>query len=172
MCGGGEQHGIDAERTAGLGGSFLRSIASMAEGSFGESDGGQKPKASMTELFSSAKVVTEAAQATIAGQKEKVDQGKAAGAAGDLLGGASHYGKLDDKGVVGGYVKKAETYLHEYEASHSTKPGGAAAPAPPNSAPAHDSAPAAAESAPPGGEGEKKESNYGDYLKMAQGFLK
>uniref|UniRef100_A0A7N0TRH4 Nodulin-related protein 1 n=1 Tax=Kalanchoe fedtschenkoi TaxID=63787 RepID=A0A7N0TRH4_KALFE len=103
---------------------------------------------STTELLSSAKVVAGAAKATLAHKTEEVDKGRVAGAAGDLLGAAKHYGKLEEKGGLGKYVGQAETYLHKYESTHSS--GG----------------PAAAQ--------EKKDEHggAGDYLKMAQGFLK
>ncbi|QHO16434.1 hypothetical protein S83_032576 [Arachis hypogaea] len=52
---------------------------------------------STSELFSSAKVVAETAQANISGEADKVDKAKAANAAGDLLDAAGQYGKLDDQ---------------------------------------------------------------------------
>ncbi|XP_010528968.1 PREDICTED: nodulin-related protein 1, partial [Tarenaya hassleriana] len=79
----------------------------------------------------------------------------------DLLGAAGDYGKLDDKAGVGQYLDKAEKYLHQYETTHHTTTGGAA--------PAN---------APPAGEPAVKKddgdsgSGFGDYMKMAQGFMK
>ncbi|XP_068653935.1 nodulin-related protein 2-like [Aristolochia californica] len=125
----------------------------------------KKPQPSTTELFSNAKLVAEAAQATLSNEKEKIDQGKVAGAASDLLAAGSHYGKLDEEKGMGAYVKKAETYLDKYESSHSIK---TAKPAPDSTTAVAENAP----SAPSGGEDEKKENDFGGYLKTAQGFLK
>ncbi|KAJ6847140.1 nodulin-related protein 1-like [Iris pallida] len=114
-------------------------------------------KASPTTLLSSAKVIAEAAQSTLRHDAHGYDKAKAAGAAADLLCAGSHYAKLDESGY-GKYVQKAENYLHQYN-NHSS------------SAPSHSS------SAHPGGAaatahgGSAGGGGYGDYMKMAQGFL-
>ncbi|XP_021910131.1 nodulin-related protein 1 [Carica papaya] len=105
-------------------------------------------KPSSSELLSSAKVVAGAAKATLQHGTTNIDKAKTAGAAADLLAGASHYGKLEEKSF-GKYVDKAENYLHQYETSHSTTPAAA------NEHSSQDTG-----------------TGYGDYLKMAQGFLK
>ncbi|XP_022776798.1 nodulin-related protein 1-like [Durio zibethinus] len=109
------------------------------------------PKPTSSELFSSAKLVAEAAKSTFNNESDKVDKGKVAGAAADLLGAAQDYGKLDKEKGVGQYVGKAENYLHQYENTSVGQPTSAKAEAQPES---HAS----------GG-------GVGDYLKMAQGFL-
>ncbi|RLN39150.1 keratin, type I cytoskeletal 9 [Panicum miliaceum] len=73
------------------------------------------------DLASSAKLVAEAAKLALQDHSlEKVDKGRVAGAAADLLHAASQYGKLEGK-PVGGYLGKAEEYLHQY----GRKEGGA-----------------------------------------------
>ncbi|KAK8686829.1 hypothetical protein V6N13_125846 [Hibiscus sabdariffa] len=67
----------------------------------------------MADLFSSAKTVADAAKSTFNNESDKVDKGKVAGAAADLLGAAEDYGKLDKNTGVGQYVDKAENYLHQ-----------------------------------------------------------
>lgn len=116
---------------------------------------------SNSELMASAKYVAEAAKATFSNESDKVDKAKAAGAAEDLLAAASKYGKLEGNQ----YVEKAEDYLHQYRSSHSTATTDTSG----HSAQGgHDSS-----SVPSGGGGDEKSGGgYGDYLKMAQGFLK
>ncbi|XP_021910464.1 nodulin-related protein 1-like [Carica papaya] len=104
-------------------------------------------KPSPSELLSSAKQVAEAAKATLHHGNTKIDKAKMAGAAADLLAAASHYGKLEGKSL-GKYVGKAENYLHQYHTSHSTSSAA-------NEHSSHGSG-----------------TGYGDYLKVAQGFLK
>ncbi|KAE8681290.1 putative Nodulin-related protein 1 [Hibiscus syriacus] len=114
---------------------------------------GHKP--SKSELLSSAKLVANAAKSALNHESDKVDKGKVAGAAADLLDAAQDYGKLDKNTGIGQYVEKAESYLHKYETSHQ-------------------SAPAAKPESHATGDGEKgKESagGVGDYMKMAQGFF-
>lgn len=125
------------------------------------------PPKSSSELLSSAKLLGEAAQSTFAHKSDGVDKGRVAGAAADLLGAASHYGKLEEKSF-GKYVDKAETYLHQYHTTHSSTPTVA----PGN--PGHSAATAAASHKPSESSGHDEDSGggYGDYLKMAQGFLK
>ncbi|KAM7487479.1 hypothetical protein LguiB_024963 [Lonicera macranthoides] len=76
------------------------------------------PKPTNSELLQSAKLVAEAAQATLRHESDKVEKAKVAGAAADLLNAASTYGKLDEKGL-GKYLDKAEDYLHKYNLSQS-----------------------------------------------------
>jgi hypothetical protein len=66
------------------------------------------------DLASSAKLVAEAAKSVFQDHNlEKVDKGRVAGAAAELLHAASQYGKLDGK-PAGNYLEKAEEYLHQY----------------------------------------------------------
>lgn len=117
---------------------------------------------SKSELLSSAKVVAGAVMGK-GDKNQKMDKGKVAGAASDLLCAASQYGKLDEKSY-GKYVSKAEDYLHNY--SSKTNPAGAD----------HHSAETGAAHAGTttghtdsgGGHGH----STGDYFKMAEGFLK
>ncbi|CAI9096499.1 OLC1v1032661C1 [Oldenlandia corymbosa var. corymbosa] len=74
-----------------------------------------------SDLFSSAKLVAEAARSTIQKEEPKYDNAEVAGAAADLLDAAQTYGKLDKTSGVGSYIEKAETYLHEYETSNKPK---------------------------------------------------
>ncbi|KAK6242675.1 hypothetical protein SCA6_008064 [Theobroma cacao] len=126
------------------------------------------PPKSSSELLSSAKLVAEAAKNSLHHESDKVDKGKVAGAAADLFGAASHYGKLDQAKGVGKYVDKAENYLHQYHSSHST----------PNTTHSGHSTKPEKQSEPhaSGGHGhghqDSASGGYGDYLKMAQGFLK
>ncbi|KAL6983398.1 hypothetical protein U1Q18_016785 [Sarracenia purpurea var. burkii] len=111
---------------------------------------------SSSDLFSSAKVMAEAAQAALHHETNKVDKGRIAGAASNLVDAACYYGKLEEKSF-GQYVEKAETYLHQYGSSNSSTSTTAAA----------------ASTTSHSGDGHgHSESGYGDYFKMAQGFLK
>ncbi|XVE85779.1 hypothetical protein DITRI_Ditri17bG0118400 [Diplodiscus trichospermus] len=123
----------------------------------------EKPAKSSSELLSSAKLVAEAAKNTLHHESDKVDKGKVSGAAADLLGAASHYGKLDHEKGVGKYVEKAENYLHNYHSSHSN-PTTTTTTA--HSGVAHSTKPEKHSESHDGSGG------YGDYMKMAQGFLK
>ncbi|XVE91581.1 hypothetical protein REPUB_Repub01dG0022000 [Reevesia pubescens] len=129
----------------------------------------EKHAKSSSELLSSAKLVAEAAKNTLHHESSKVEKGKVAGAAADLLDAASHYGKLEQDKGVGKYVEKAENYLHHYHSSHSTTN---------TSHSGHDSNKPVkhTESHASGGDhGHGHDSGsggYGDYMKMAQGFLK
>lgn len=129
-----------------------------------------RPPPSKSELLSSAKLVAGAAKATLHHETEKVDKGKVAGAAADLLGAASHYGNLEGKSY-GKLIHKAEDYLHGYQssttsttsaASHSTSSSGTST--------GHDHVPSSGHSGGHGGK--KKEDGFGDYLKLAEGLLK
>ncbi|CAO2169034.1 unnamed protein product [Urochloa humidicola] len=90
------------------------------------------------DLFSSGKLVAEAASSVFQQKSaDNVDTKKVAGAAADLLGAASSYGKFEDK-PAGQYIEKAEGYLKEYSsgpAAGAEKPAGDA---PPTPAPAGD----------------------------------
>ncbi|KAJ9174194.1 hypothetical protein P3X46_017248 [Hevea brasiliensis] len=119
---------------------------------------------SSSELLSSAKLVAEAAKASLSHETDKVDKGRVAGAAADLLGAASHYGKLEEKSF-GKYVEKAEDYLHQYHSSHSTTTTTTT-----NSS--HSATSTAHSSSHSSGAADHSEGGYGEYLKMAQGFLK
>lgn len=130
----------------------------------------EKHTKSSSELLSSAKLVAEAAKSTLHhDQRDKVDKGKVAGAAADLLDAASHYGKLDQQKGAGKYVEKAENYLHHYHSSHSTTTTTTAATADLHSG-AHSTTKPEKHSDSHGSGGDHGGS--GDYLKMAQGFLK
>ncbi|EOY01765.1 Nodulin-related protein 1, putative [Theobroma cacao] len=119
-----------------------------------------------SELFSSAKVVAGAAKSTFSNESDKVDKGKVAGAAADLLGAAKGYGKLDQEKGIGQYVDKAENYLHQYESSGAT-PGTKKSDTPTNPEPAKSEPHAS------GGDGKDSGSaGVGDYVKVAQGFFK
>ncbi|CAN6470132.1 unnamed protein product [Victoria cruziana] len=122
---------------------------------------GHHARRSPTELLSSAKVIAGAAQAAYGREMDKVDKARVASAAEDLLGAANQYGKLEERGF-GDYVKKAEGYLHNY---HSSRPGDAHAAGSGGADHSHE-ATAHHEKPEEGGSG-----GYGDYLKMAQGFL-
>lgn len=117
-----------------------------------------KHKASPTDLLSSAKVVADAARSTLRHETGKVDKSRVADAAADLLCAASHYGKFEEKSY-GKYVEKAETYLHKYNAgSHSSAQSTTASHS--SSTQHHSSATA------------HSESGFGEYMKIAEGFLK
>ncbi|WOH12575.1 hypothetical protein DCAR_0832080 [Daucus carota subsp. sativus] len=116
---------------------------------------GDHHKPSNSELLASAKVVADAAMG-----KEKVDKGKVAGAAEDLLQAAEEYGKLGDTSY-GKYVDKAEEYLHKYRDTTGHDPPKAG-----------DAKPAAG-SGKEGKADEKDGGGMGDQvMKMAGGFFK
>lgn len=80
----------------------------------GGGDGGRSGGGGSGDLASSAKLVAEAAKSVFQDHNlEKVDKGRVAGAAAELLHAASQYGKLDGK-PAGNYLEKAEEYLHQY----------------------------------------------------------
>ncbi|KAJ1687019.1 hypothetical protein LUZ63_018409 [Rhynchospora breviuscula] len=135
---------------------------------------------SPTELFSSAQILGQAAMSTFHNESDKVDKAKAAGAAEDLLGAASQYGKLDNTSY-GKYVDKAEGYLHQYAEPGATKETAkaeekTATPAPKDGG-AEEPEKTPAEAPKDGGseQTEKKEESgggLGGALKMAGGFFK
>ncbi|XP_057529653.1 nodulin-related protein 1-like [Amaranthus tricolor] len=122
-----------------------------------------------SDLLSSAKLMADAAKSALAHDTEKIDKAKVAGAAADLIGAAKHYGKLEEKNF-GKYVGKAETYLHQYHSSHSS-----------SATTGSQSHGASHGGSYEGGEGKHGQhsssggsgggSAYGDYVKLAQGFL-
>lgn len=125
---------------------------------------------SSSELLSSAKLVAEAAKSSLNHESHKIDKGRVAGAAADLLDAASHYGKLEEKSF-GKYVEKAEGYLHQYHSSHSTTTTTTTTNAAPK--PAHHTSSATPHSSiASSDDGGESGSGFGDYFKMAEGFLK
>ncbi|XP_019166492.1 PREDICTED: nodulin-related protein 1-like [Ipomoea nil] len=116
---------------------------------------------SNADLFSSAKVVAEAAQAQLQNKNSEIDKREVAGAAANLLDAAQKYGKLDETTGVGQYVEKAEGYLRGYG-----QPAAAAA------------GEAVEENAKQGEDSLKKEPSgeshggAGDFMKAAGDFLK
>lgn len=158
------------------------------------SDHHQKP--SNCDLFSSAKVVADAAQAQFRNEPEKYDKAKVAGATADLLDAASEYGKLDETKGVGKYVDQAENYLRQYNTPHSSTapvvdsadhktttadpPALVDAPGEQKTTPTDAPAPvgdcaddktAAITTTTETTEAEKPSGGAGDYVKMAEGFL-
>ncbi|CAH2045609.1 unnamed protein product [Thlaspi arvense] len=142
--------------------------------------------ATNAELMASAKIVAEAAQAAARNETDKLDKAKVAGATADILDAASRYGKLDEKSGVGQYLEKAENYLHKYESSHSHSSGGASHGGVGGGA-SHGGVGGGASHGGVGGGGshgggagepagkkgdEKSGHGFGDYAKMAQGFMK
>ncbi|XP_062162158.1 nodulin-related protein 1 [Alnus glutinosa] len=167
---------------------------------FFQSDSHKKPTTTTThpqkhhqpsnsELLASAKLVAEAAQASMGNETNKVDKARVAGAAADLLEAASHYGKLEDKSF-GKYIDQAETYLHQYNSSHSSTTTGSSGHSASHAdggdghsahsgsgyGDSHSSGHSASTTShADSGDGHSSHSGsggYGDYLKMAQGFLK
>ena len=135
----------------------------------GNKGGDHHQNPSTTELLSSAKEVASAARLAASNQSDKIDKGKAAGAAADLLDATSD--KLGNKGV-GQHLQKAGDYLHKYEAKNTgaghAKPsvegheaGGGGEKHKPESTEHHEDQK----------KSESSESGVGDYVKLAQGFL-
>ena len=118
----------------------------------------QHHQPSNSELMASAKYLAEAAQSSFSHSSDKLDKARVAAAAGDVLAAASSYGKLEEKSF-GKYVEQAETYLHQYGHSSSQSHSTTTHSKPHSAGGGHES------------EGHS-ESGYGDYFKMAQGFLK
>ncbi|CAK9186164.1 unnamed protein product [Ilex paraguariensis] len=129
----------------------------------------EHPIPSSSDLFSSAKLLAEAAQTSLSDGYDKVDKSKVAGAASDILDAASRYGKFEDK-AFGGYVEKANSYLHQYESSNptTTKPGSKLPTT--TTTTTTDAADKTSKSEEDGGD--KSGGGYGGYVKMAEGFLK
>ncbi|XP_010936368.1 nodulin-related protein 1 [Elaeis guineensis] len=133
------------------------------------------PQPSSSDLLSSAKVVGEAAMSAFRHETEKIDKAKVSDSAADLLGAASHYGKLEETSF-GKYVEKAENYLHQYHSSNS--PTGEVHS---TASTVHDSAHSTHSSTATmehhstsahSGEEAQSGGGLGDYMKMAEGFLK
>ncbi|CAA7039644.1 unnamed protein product [Microthlaspi erraticum] len=131
--------------------------------------------ASNAELMASAKIVAEAAQAAARNESDKLDKAKVAGAAADILDAASRYGKLDEKSGVGSYLEKAENYLHKYETSHSQNSGGVSGGGT-HGGVAGGGSHGGGAGEPAAKKGDDKSGGgshgFGDYAKMAQGFMK
>ncbi|KNA19117.1 hypothetical protein SOVF_064290 [Spinacia oleracea] len=152
---------------------------------------------SKSELMSSAKLVADAAKSALARDKEKIDKAKVAGAAGNLLGAAKHYGKLEEKSY-GKYVGKAETYLHQYHSTqtqtqshsssgssytstttttHSSAPyggshdGGEGKHGHSSGEGKHGYSSGEGKHGHPSGGGDGGSGGYGEYIKLAQGLL-
>ncbi|OIW10783.1 hypothetical protein TanjilG_27729 [Lupinus angustifolius] len=122
---------------------------------------------SSSELLSSAKLVAEAAQASLRNESDKVDKVKVADAAGDLLEAAEKYAKLDEQKGVGQYVDKAADYLHQYSGGATTSP-------PKTTTAAAATATDPSESDPPKAESKSEESGggaFGQFTKLAGNFL-
>lgn len=163
---------------------FLKKFA----GSTTETTDKSTPSDQQSDLFSSAKLVADAARSTFQNEPEKkYENAEVAGAAADLLDAAQTYGKLDKTSGIGSYVEKAESYLHGYEASHSTKPKTSEEPKPSAEKKVEDPSESAkptseepkaekeeepSELAKPSTDSEEKTSGLGDYAKIAEGFLK
>nr|GLL47637.1 nodulin-related protein 1-like [Ipomoea trifida] len=138
----------------------------------GQSSHHNHPAPTKAELMSSAKLLGEAAKSKLhhdPNKPNKTDKAELAGAAADLLNAASHYGKLEEKGM-GKYVGKAEDYLHKYHTSHSQTATATAGSA-------HHSAAAAQHAHSSGHSGGNNQGNhhsggYGEYIKMAEGIFK
>ncbi|KAF8097151.1 hypothetical protein N665_0293s0001 [Sinapis alba] len=132
---------------------------------------GHRP-ATNAELMASAKIVAEAAQAAARSETDKLDKAKVAGATADILDAASRYGKFDEKSGVGQYLEKAESYLHKYESSHSHSSGGGS-----HGGVGGGGSHGGGAGEPVGKKGDEKSGSggshgFGDYAKMAQGFMK
>ncbi|XP_078430295.1 nodulin-related protein 1-like [Wolffia australiana] len=127
-----------------------------------------KAPPSKADLLASAKVIGDAAKATLNHGAGGVDKGKVAGAAANILDAATHYGKLEGKSA-GKCAEKAESYLRTYQSSHAA-PAAHGQPAPHHGGAAGNAAHA---QAPPGTHSQSGGGGgYGDYMKLAQGLLK
>ncbi|TKY69608.1 glycine-rich cell wall structural protein 1.8 [Spatholobus suberectus] len=85
------------------------------DSNYNNSYGGQQQQhRSRSELLSSAKVLSDAAQSAFNHDYDRVDRNEAADAAGDILDAAG--GGLGDKGI-GRLVDKGADYLHQYDSS-------------------------------------------------------
>ncbi|KAJ6318031.1 hypothetical protein OIU76_013554 [Salix suchowensis] len=129
---------------------------------------GRQPSAS--ELLASAKLVAEAAQASLGNGRDKIDKVKVAAAAEDLLGAASKYGKVEEKGL-GQYMEKAESYLHHYHSGSQPTTTTTTTTGSGHTAPVEKQEP----SVPPstdGNDGKSGSDGLGGAFKMAQGFFK
>lgn len=118
----------------------------------------KQDKPNTSQLVSSAKVMSEAAKSALHRRDiEGIDKAKVAGAAADLLGAASQYAKLEEKGL-GKYVGQAQDYLHKYQPSENDGRGSS------TDQEQEQSSSSQAQARSKGG--------FGKYLKLAQGFLK
>jgi hypothetical protein len=145
---------------------------------------------SSSELLSSAKYAAEAAKAALNHESGQIDKVRVAAAAEDFLDAAAYYGKLEEKSY-GKYVDKAEDYLHKYSSKQSSSTTTAAGhqtysyghqthnsgghhstAAEQGYSGSHQSSESYFGSHQSSEGGEGKFSEYGDYFKLAQGFLK
>ncbi|KAM4110312.1 hypothetical protein ACB094_03G185800 [Castanea mollissima] len=131
----------------------------------------QHHQPSNSELMASAKYLAGAAQSTFSHETDKLDKARVAAAAGDLLAAASSYGKLEEKSF-GKYVEQAETYLHQY--GHSSSQSHSSTTTTTSHSSSHSTTTHSKPHSADGGHESEghSESGYGDYFKMAQGFLK
>uniref|UniRef100_A0A6N2LTV5 Uncharacterized protein n=1 Tax=Salix viminalis TaxID=40686 RepID=A0A6N2LTV5_SALVM len=107
---------------------------------------GRQPSAS--ELLASAKLVAEAAQASLGNGRDKIDKVKVAAAAEDLLGAASKYGKVEEKGLA---------YTTTTGSGHTATVEKQESSVPPST---------------DGNDGKSGSDGLGGAFKMAQGFFK
>lgn len=118
-------------------------------------------KPNTSQLVSSAKVMSEAAKSALHRRDiEEIDKAKVAGAAANLLGAASQYAKLEEKGM-GKYVEQAQDYLHKYQPSDDAR-GSTSDQEQEQEQSSTSQAQARS----------KSKGGFGKYLKLAQGFLK
>ncbi|KAK8962443.1 hypothetical protein KSP40_PGU015465 [Platanthera guangdongensis] len=133
-------------------------------------------QSSPTDLFSSASFLVGAARSSFSHDGSALDKAKLAESAENLVAAASEYGKLEERGY-GSYIEKAETYLHQFHSSPDQKK-------PADHSPATEKATEGEEHSDPeekktpeehhsgGGFGGFGGGGFGDYLKVAEGFLK
>lgn len=126
---------------------------------------GAKP--STSELMSSAKIIAGVAKG------EKVDKAKVCEAASNILDAASSYGGLNEKEGLGSYVSKAEDMLRKYGSGGSG--GGSGGETAGKEKKQHDSGSGEHETKKKPSKNDEDEGGsggFGDYFKVAQGFLK
>ncbi|KAJ0980204.1 hypothetical protein J5N97_008459 [Dioscorea zingiberensis] len=130
-------------------------------------------KSSSSDLFGSAKVLSDAATSAFQHETDKIDKAKVADAGGDVLGAVSDYAKLE-KTSVGQYVDKAEDYLHGY--GKPSQPPTTATTTTTTTTTATATAAAAVPAKQTDGAhsegGDKAEGGAGGYMKMAEGLFK
>ncbi|KAK8937280.1 hypothetical protein KSP39_PZI012113 [Platanthera zijinensis] len=134
-------------------------------------------QSSPTDLFSSASFLAGAARSSFTHDGSALDKAKLAEAGENLVAAASEYGKLEERGY-GSYIEKAETYLHQLHSSPADqkKPAdhspatGKATEGEEHSDPEEKKTPEEHHSG--GGFGGFGGGGFGDYMKIAEGFLK
>ncbi|KAI0525149.1 hypothetical protein KFK09_004541 [Dendrobium nobile] len=125
---------------------------------------------SSSDLFSSAKVLADAARSAVSHDGGALDKSKVAEASEDLLDAASDYGKLKEKGY-GSYVDKAQGYLHQFHSSDQ-KPAHPPPPHEGKSTPEEKSTDPVEQSAPAEHKSSGGFGGFGDYVNVAEGFFK